>query len=214
MHESTEYQPPIIPDSAPITLTREENRTKFIKDVDQGILPPLKYAKLFFYDPPKGRTEPHIPSREYTQLHTELKIPVTRPATPRHPLTDHDAQHIPDYQVMYDSELFANLVQTAAKEALSGDDEQKILERCSTFTGNMDWIANMISIGGDELEEEGEASPGAINNLKAGVRDLISLVPNIAAVYPEGTAPAEDAGNPDVLADKLQQYFFPDENNH
>lgn len=109
--------------------------------VEAGRLPPLDNGFRFVIDTrPPGHENDAIPAERFTQYFADDQVPV---ADKGHRLRDHDQRHIPDYQKMFQSESFADLVRRAARNSV-GDPN-----RCEQFTNTLDSLGDyMRDLGG------------------------------------------------------------------
>jgi len=140
--------------------------------LERGQMPSLDNGFSFVIDKrPAGHEDDYIPAEDYTRYFSNRKIPL---ADIGHKLRDHDIGHVSSYQKMFVYGVFADLVQTAASNALGYPD------RCRQFAGAMDGFGdamrNIDDYGRFYHENLGRAL-GISNAARLNLNSLIDLLP-------------------------------------
>lgn len=135
-----------------------------------------------------GSVMGYIPARSFTEHFSKRQIPIAPPGST---LYDHDLGHIPDYQDMFGVKLFADTVALAARNALAGDDESRIEERCTTFTEAIDRFSDMRLSLASELYRSRMVDTYFVNQARQHLATLVELAygANPLETHPDRTTP-------------------------
>lgn len=124
-----------------ITYTPYDISEKHGENIKAGNLPELGGNFSFVLDTrPNGNQHEHIPAQEFTEYFSNRKVPI---AAPGQLMFGHDITHINAYQVMFRSMEFADMVQSAARNAM-------LTPNVNQFTDAMD---NFGECYGDLVED-------------------------------------------------------------
>lgn len=149
-----------------------ERRTAFMRDIGNGIMPELDSGFDFVIHQPNSRESLYIPVTDFTRYFSNRQVPIVAPG---HYLHGHDTNHGPNYQTLFKDQLFADLTQKAAHNALSID---KILGQeyaSQTFTNAIDKFSDHMLILEENIQTVAQDKLNSIENAETYLGQLIKL---------------------------------------